>query len=80
MSLPDSQSAVFVLSQERRIAAMIEGMLDAKLDTLATRLENLLNEKVKALKNKFQNLENEIADWKDDYNCSLDHVERDLHS
>ena len=52
----DTENNSKIDEQERRIAAMIEGMLDAKLDTLATRLENLLNEKVKALENKFQNL------------------------
>lgn len=66
--------------QERRIAALIEGILDAKLDSLAARLENMLNEKVKALESKFQNLEKEITDLKDDYNISLDHVERDLRT
>ena len=66
--------------QEGRIAALIEGILDAKLDSLAARLENMLNEKVKALESKFQNLEKEIADLKDDYNISLNHVERDLRT
>ena len=66
--------------QEGRIAALIEGILDAKLDSLAARLENMLNEKVKALESKFQNLEKEIADLKDDYNSGLDHVEWDLRT
>ena len=66
--------------QEGRIAALIEGILDAKLDSLAARLEDMLNEKVKALESKFQNLEKETADLKDDYNSSLNHVERDLRT
>ena len=35
---------------------------------------------MKALKKKFQNFEKEIADLKEDYNGSLDHVEQNLRS
>ena len=66
--------------QEGRIAALLEGILDAKLNSLAAWLENMLDEKVKVLERKFQNIEKEIADLKDDYNTSLDHVEQDLRT
>lgn len=66
--------------QEQRIATIINDMLDSKLETLAARLENMMSEKIKALEHKFQNLEKEITVLKEDYNESLDHVERNLRA
>lgn len=66
--------------QEQRIATIINNILDAKLEAFATRIENMVTQKVKALEERFQTLQNELAELKQDYNESLNHVEQDLRS
>ena len=64
--------------QEQRIATIINNILDAKLEAFATRIENMVSLKIKALEDRFQALQNELAELKQDYNESLNHVEQDL--
>ena len=64
--------------QEQRIATLINNILDVKLEAFATRIESMVSLKIKALEDRFVTLQNELAELKEDYNESLNHVEQDL--